>query len=996
MRRRLLSLVFFVAAAPAIAEQLSTLYGRIVDPSEAGIQDASVVIVNEDTGFRRSLQSDNDGSYAAAALEPGSYKITVRKDGFRTVIRFGVPLSAGLSTRADFNLPVGSMMESITVHGTAPLLDDDDASLATEFDRDEIQRLPLNGGGMLSLLDLIPGTIVTPATRGEAGQFSTNGQRPNTNYFTVDGVSANNGVTAGGLPAQSTGGTLPAVSAFGSLDSLVSTSAVQDARVETSSSIAQFGRLPGAGIALTSQSGSNQFHGATVYAIRNEVADANDWFGNQSGIGRLALRLNDITQTFGGPLRRNRTFFFFSYEYMDLLQPYVWTQPVPGPAIRQTAAAWAQPVLALFPAPDRAPAPSGLGLWTGRNDQPAGLNTGSVRLDQAITSRLSFFGRYNDSPSYNQFGNIDLNQIHLRAQSLTLGLDARPTATLALETRVNESQSTADSLWTAPGRGPDANCDLQPLIAFFDPQNPSCNYLVRFTIAGSGQLVSGPEGERRQRQFQTVQSAAWRHGGHSFGFGADYRLITAVRRDAAGTLGIIADQVADLANSSKVWQSDASPISQTARVQELSLWGQDTWQISPRLTLAMGLRWEFSPAPVPAGTVNFFDPARNAIESLHQPLWPTSYTDFAPRLGLAWRLDHDGRTVLRAGGGLYYDSSLSIATDILNGGPLSISRFTSTNTLFDSVLDYGFMPHLRLPRVTQWNVSLERSLGEHDVVSLAYAGAEGQDLIRREIGGNGYTAVSWFALTTNQAASNYHSLQLQYRRHFAAGLESQVSYTWAHAIDNGSSDAFLFWSGPGTGARSDRASSDFDLRQAFNASATYEFHGALYGWTLGAIFRARTGFPIGVLASEEYTGVALSNAFRPNLVWGQPVWIADPNSPGGRRINPAAFQTLPAGVQGNLGRNALAGFPMSQLDCSLAREWRWRDRRSVELRLESFNALNHPNFADPVAFLDNPLFGQSPSMLNLMLGTGSPGSGLSPILQSGAPRSFQASFRFRF
>jgi hypothetical protein len=998
MRRRLLTLVSLFFVGPAAAQQFASLYGRVVDASEGGIQDASVTIVNEDTGFRRALQSENDGGYAAGALDPGSYKITVRKEGFRTVIRFGVPLSAGLATRADFSLPVGSMMESITVHGTAPLVDGEDAALATRFDREEMQRIPLNGGGMLSLLDLVPGTIVTPATRGEAGQFTTNGQRPNTNYFTVDGVSANNGITAGGLPAQSTGGTLPAVSAFGSLDSLISLSAVQDVRVETSSSIAEFGRLPGAGVELTSQSGANEFHGSTVYRIRNEIAGANDWFGNQSGFGRLPLRLNDLTQTFGGPVRRNRTFFFLSYEFMDLLQPFVWTQPVPGPAIRQTAADWAQPVLALFPAPDRTPTSGGLGLWTGRSDRPAGLNTGGARIDQAITARIAFFGRYNDSPSSNQYGSIDLNQLDLRAVSLTLGLDARPTAALAFDTRVNESQSSAHSLWTAPGQGAGPNCDLLPLDTAFVPNGTaSCDTLVRFTIAGVGQLVSGREGDRRQRQFQAVQSGAWRYRGHAFGFGADYRAITAVRRDVSPTLSVIADQLSDLTNSSKVWDSTSPPVSQSARVQELSLWAQDTWQIAPRLTLAMGLRWEFSPAPVPPTAVNFYNADVQGFVPLRQPLWPTSGTDFAPRLGAAWRLDRSGRTVLRAGGGLYYDSSLSIATDILNGGPLSVQQFTSDREgLFTSVLDYGFMPGLRLPRVTQWNVSLEHGFGAHNLVSLAYAGAEGHDLIRREIGGNGYSATSWDALTTNEGASNYHSLQAQYRRHFAGGLEGQASYTWAHSIDNDSSDAFLLWAGPGTGARGDRASSDFDLRQVFNASATYEFRGPLRGWTLAAVLRARTGFPINVQESEEYTGIALSNAFRPNLVYGQPLWIADGNVPGGRYLNPAAFLVLPSGVEGNLGRNALPGFGMSQLDCSMVREWRWRDRKNLQLRLEAFNALNHANFADPVSFLDSPLFGQAGSMLNLMLGSGSPGSGLSPILQSGGPRSFEASLRFRF
>src|SRR5262249_32875119 len=154
----------------------------------------------------------------------------------------------------------GSIEETITVEGTAPLIEHDSATAGARVERPAIERLPLNGRGVLSLLEMAPGTNVIPATRGDAGQFTANGQRPNTNYFLVDGVSASGGVTAGGLPAQSNGGTLPALSAFGSLDSLISLEAVQEFRVATSAAVAEYGRLPGASVTLTSRSGSNQFH----------------------------------------------------------------------------------------------------------------------------------------------------------------------------------------------------------------------------------------------------------------------------------------------------------------------------------------------------------------------------------------------------------------------------------------------------------------------------------------------------------------------------------------------------------------------------------------------------------------------------------------------------------------------------------------------------------------------------------------------------------------
>src|ERR1017187_3971915 len=209
-------LVAYLVCPPAWAERSACIQGRVLDPSEAVVPQAAVTIVNQESGFRRVTETGSDGGYAVGSLDSGVYKITVRKDGFRTMIRFNVKVTNLEAAHVDFTLSVGAVQETITVEGTAPPPGQEDASIGVRIIRDDIQRLPLNGRGVLGLLELSPGTNVTPATRGESGQFTANGQRPNANYFTVDGASANTGVTAGGLPAQATGGVLPALSAFGS------------------------------------------------------------------------------------------------------------------------------------------------------------------------------------------------------------------------------------------------------------------------------------------------------------------------------------------------------------------------------------------------------------------------------------------------------------------------------------------------------------------------------------------------------------------------------------------------------------------------------------------------------------------------------------------------------------------------------------------------------------------------------------------------------------
>jgi hypothetical protein len=231
-------------------------------------------------------------------------------------------------------------------------------------------------------------------------------------------------------------------------------------------------------------------------------------------------------------------------------------------------------------------------------------------------------------------------------------------------------------------------------------------------------------------------------------------------------------------------------------------------------------------------------------------------------------------------------------------------------------------------------------------------------------------------------------------------VQAVVSYTWSHSLDNASTDALLHWAGDGYSPRNDYGSSDFDARHTLSAAFRADFGPSrrtlLRDWSLQGIFRARTGFPINVQLAEAAMGAAFANIFRPDLVAGVPLWIASLGSPGGRELNRAAF-VEPDGIrQGTLGRNAIAGLGMAQTDLSLSREFALGARQRLQFRLDAFNVFNNAQFGDPVRFLASPLFGQSSSMLNVMLGTGTPASGLSPAFQIGGPRSLQAALRWRF
>ncbi|HLI82853.1 MAG TPA: TonB-dependent receptor [Bryobacteraceae bacterium] len=1010
-RGRALSLItLLLMCAAAMPAQSSYIYGRVTDPSAAGAAGVSVSVVNEDSGFRYSSVSQSDGAYSAGPLAAGSYKITVRKEGFRTMIRFHVRVDGERPGRADFALSLGSVQETITVEDTEPGTEQDaftdrtDVAVATRLDHTEIDKLLLDGSGLLGMVELSPGTTVVPATRGDAGQFVADGQRPNTNLFTVDGISANHGVSAGGLPAQITGGSLPVLSAFGSLDSLIPVGSVDQFEIRTSSSSAQFGRLPGAAVSVTSRSGTNEFHGSAGYTFRNELLGANDWFANRGGDPRPAARENNFDGSLGGPLWRGHTFFFLGYEHIDLLEPFTWVEPVPSLDARAAAPAWSQPALALFPIPNGPPLSNGLnGLaaWQGTNSRPGGLDAASLRLDHSIGGSLSLFARFSDSPSTNQFGTTTINHLYFRSWSATAGLNWRIAPELILDVRLNRSDTKASSFW----RGASA-CALQPIAALVFPSS-GCGDLVRFDIDGVADVISGNEGNRWQHQWQSTQSLSWKRAAHAFAIGADFLRIQPVRSDANSTASMIAESVASLDDVKSYWKGYSAPVNQSTLVDEFSAWVHDKWRPLPRLTIIGGLRWEYSPPPPMGGTPAFFlDYSRDLVLPEPRPLWLRPYGHFAPRFGISF--SPGKATVIRAGVGIYYDSSMSIATDLINGGPLNLAgQFeTGRNSPFPTYLNYGFMPNLQLPRVVQWNVSIERSLGAADQISVGYEGSHGYDLIRREVGGPGSDETDWDALTTNNGYSRYNAFVAQYRRRVAHGFEALVSYAWSHSFDNVSSDSFLVWAGSGMTPAGDFASSDYDLRHSLTASFNWALPGLVNrwakgwgwakGWSLDGNLRARSGFPITVLDMQQYAGVSFMNAFRPNVVPGVPQWILDANAPGGKSLNPQAFVAPAAGTPGNLGRNAIAGFGMWQLDLALRREFRLADRRNLELRFEAFNALNHPNFADPQRYLDSPYFGQSTSMLNLMLGNGSPASGLAPMLQNGGPRSIEAVIRLHF
>jgi hypothetical protein len=287
--------------------------------------------------------------------------------------------------------------------------------------------------------------------------------------------------------------------------------------------------------------------------------------------------------------------------------------------------------------------------------------------------------------------------------------------------------------------------------------------------------------------------------------------------------------------------------------------------------------------------------------------------------------------------------------------------------------------------------------GRLPTVCDTFTNSTGRRFLRREgvlaLG----SSLAEYEAATNHGVSDYEGLQVQYHRRMGGQLQGTASYTWAHSIDNGSADSGVYLADPLLAPGRDHGSSNFDVRHNFSAGLIFAPHWSgpmVRDWELSAFMRTRSGFPIDIVTTENLLGLGFDDITRPNFVPRVPVWIRD-GTIGGRRLNPAAFAVAP-GLQGSLGRNAISGFGMGQLDMALARVVPVSRSTNLHVRLETFNLFNHVNPADPVRFLDSPLFGRSAYMLDLMLGTGTARSGVAPAFQIGGPRSLQVTVRVQF
>ncbi len=1021
----------------------ATIRGTVTDPQDAVVVDAEITITNTATGNSFHARSNKAGIFISLPLQPANYSIRLSKQGFSAIEISDVILNVGDQKVLNIRLKVGSESQTVNVDGSTFTINTADASVSTVIDRKFVENMPLNGRSFQDLISMTPGVVSqTPqasSSLGYNGDFSVNGQRTESNYYMIDGVSANAGSGNGiGYAQASTSGTLPSATALGTTQSLLSVDELQEFRVSSSTYSAEFGRTPGGQFSFATRSGTNIIHGTAFDYLRNNIFDANDWFNNHYGKPIAALRQNDFGGTIGGPIwlgslypHKDRTFFFLSYEGLRLRQPQAASiLYVPDSCMRTSAKSALQGILNAFPIQngiDYGTCTSGatspnLAQFIASYSLPASIDSTGVRFDHVFSPKLSGFVRLAYSPSSTQSRNLSaVSTTRMNAQSYTLGLTAQPSTHISNEFRLGLSIGRSAQTGALDGFGGSTPINFAQQVGLDGFVNPYPSITLNFSGIGSSAL-STLTSSTRSRQWNLTDSASFAFGHHNIKVGLDYRrIISTLNPFAASVSGLFytPQEVLNNAATSAVVQKylASSPV-----FNETTVFIQDEWRISQRLSASLGLRYEVDPPPHEANgndaytvTGNVGIPSSLALGPRGTALWNTSWYNFAPRLGVAWTAhDKPGlETVVRVGGGVFFDTDNQAATagftaigfrafKVYSGASIPITAAQlgfslAPSTPYTTV--YAFPSQLQLPYTLQWNTSIDQSLGKKQLLTISYVASNGRRLVQTQQKSlskqnSTFTTVAYVA---GGVTSNYQSLQIRFQRTMAEGLQALVSYTWSHSLDFGSNASALPLI---------RGNSDFDVRHNLQAGVSWNIPGHARGryadmlvnhWGIDLRATGRTGFPI-TLQGTYFTD-SNGNQYYGNVNYdaSKPLYLYGSQYPGGRAINGGANNKINPAITsptstdtGNAPRNFVRGFGAAQLNLAARKEFPLGETLKLLFRAEAFNLTNHPNFGYVDPYLTDVTFGQVTSMLNRSLGT------VASQYQQGGARSMQFALKVQF
>lgn len=1112
MKARFVLVLALLSAATMFAQTFrGGIQGTVTDSSGASVPDAQVTVVNVDTGLSRPSATDASGSFFVSELPVGNYTVTVAKTGFRAMTQKGVRVEVSANQRLNFSLTPGEVKESVEVTAEVPLVDTTTNTMGDTIEGSQAADLPVNGHDFTKLLVLVPGSTGDPSgamdSPGSFGLFSINGSRGRSNNYLLDGTDMNDGYR--NLPAINEAGVFGTPATLLPIDALAEVPVISGAEAE-------YGRNSGAIVNLVTKSGTNAIHGSGFELFRNNALDARNYF-NRAPQPQDLFHNNQFGGSLGGPLIKDRTFWFVAYEGQRERVGIPSENAVPTQAMVNgflaaggTINPISQNILAIGP-------------WTGGKPLPAGTDANTPatieqttnaanRVDSLIVKLDHHFGgadrhdlltgRYFFGDSDQSFplallgGNVlpGYNTVTpTRVQILSLSLTHVFTPKLLVEVRGGYNRF-AENFSPQDGTLDPASIGLNTTS---NPQDFGLPFMTVSGVAPIGANIANPRG-RVDTNTQYFTNLSYNAGKHNWKVGYEFRRTFVNGFFDAGYRGKLSftdtlDPVTGAVTATAfdnflagIPSGGRQAIGDSHRLtyqNNHAFYLQDNFQLRRNLTINYGLRWDyFGVLGEKNNRLSVLDPARglvqiggngqDCVQAIGVPcmvgpnsLYPKDYNNFGPRASLAWDIRGSGKTVVRAGWGVFYDAFSQdffvgqLPFNTFNAGPTYngygtspiLFSFSPTTLLtpgqpvfatstFAATDVFTVDQNLRTPYVQNYNLNIERQIGNNASFQIGYVGSAGRKLFRyRDINqqlspsgarpfdnltppppspaGTTFIYVNQFE---SSASSNYHALQASFKTRNLRGITASADYTWSHSIDNASDgqDYVPNATQPDNSFAPsfERASSNFDTRQRFTWYVTYQlpgFHSSSklsQGWQLDSVVTLATGQPFNVnyLFEGDFNG---SGEFfgRPDLVGNPFAGTTTPNN----YLNLAAF-AVPctydpttggcSGGQhfGNLGRNGFNGPPYRNWDLALSKSTRIRERVNMQLRADFFNVLNHTNFSNPlmpnfgVDFAQNGLdtSGRGAGFLPI---TATPDVAVgNPYLGGGGPRNIQLALRFSF
>lgn len=971
---------------PAFAQvDRATLSGSITDSSGAVIAGAKIEVVSQETGLRREMLSTETGAYTFSQLPIGVYTVTVSQTGFRTVIVRDLRLGVGDNRALNLEMEVSSVETTVSVEDILTPLESTSPVIGTVIGSQQVREIPLNGRHWASLMMLAPGAINTGDGSQQTIRFV--GRARDDNNWTFDGLDA----TGVKDPRQEA-----------ALRLVISTDAIAEFRVNSTLYSADQGNGAGGQVNIVSKSGTNEFHGSVFEFVRNDIFDARNPFDTS----KQPFRLNQFGGNIGGPIVKNRTFFFANYEGLRQRVSQTFRNEVPSAAFRARATdPEIRRILDAYPLGNQTTANPEIDWIVSNVAQKWREDAGTLRIDHRFNDNNSIFGRYNidDGTIVNPRTVVsgDRTESFFRPSNFVLQYQRIFTPTIVNEVKAGFNRSALNRFHFSP---------FQESIA----------------VAGFTTLNNSNLQVENGTSYSIIDNVVMNLGRHTLKVGGEIRRAHVNVADPAfDAIAVTFASRGDfLANRvDRVAITGGNDVLGTRKWYYFAF-VQDDIKVNSELTLNLGLRYEYY-------SVNREVNDRYRVFDLYEcrgfcphgtPWYFPDRDNFDPRVGLAWAPKAlKGKTVIRMGGGIYHGPG---QIDDVNAPLDNMSDNFSLTSVEAPGLRYPVAPFLGLarevgitPRSLQrdrrdlysanWGFSIQQQLPAAFMAQFGYVGSSASKVFTRtDI--NVLDPVTRTRPLPNfgridekrqDGNANFNAFQISLHRRTGRGLMWGTEYMWSHSINDNSI-------GGGEGAQPqnvacracDRGDSPQDIRHTITSNWVYQLpfgRGQRYlnsgvaskilgGWETSGIWTMRTGRPLNITIARSAADLPDGNSRnpRPDLVPGVPIYPAVRTFDNW--LNPAAFAIPASRTWGNLGRHIARGPGLAQVDFALQKNNRLAEGKALIFRIEAFNVFNRTLAGNPGTVLTSPAtFGIVTSGLNRTIGTGT-------------SRQLQLAMRFNF